>query len=127
MALKDKNNSVGKFGKSFLYAGQGIIFLIRNERNFKIQTIIALLVIVAGFYFQISRIDWIIVIMLIGMMLSIEALNTAIEKTVDLVTSNIHPLAKYAKDVSAGAALIFAFISVIIGIIIFLPYILRLI
>lgn len=127
MALKDKNNRVGKFGKSFLYAGQGIIFLIRNERNFKIQTIIALLVIVAGFYFQISRIDWIIVIMLIGMMLSIEALNTAIEKTVDLVTSNIHPLAKSAKDVSAGAALIFAFISVIIGIIIFLPYILRLI
>lgn len=109
---------------SFKYAFEGITSAIKEEPNIKIHSAIALLVIFAGVYFQIEQLEWIIVFILIGFVISIEMTNTAIEAVVDSLTDKEHPGAKLAKDISAGAVLIAAVTSSIIGIIIFLPYIL---
>lgn len=122
MDLKDNRRRV-RLRKSFSYALQGILYTIKTEQNMKIHLIISVFVLIGSFYFHITRIEWCIVLLTIGGMLGMEALNTAIERAVDLYTPDFHPLAKAAKDVAAGAALIFSIISVIIGIIIFLPYI----
>jgi undecaprenol kinase len=110
--------------KSFGYAIEGIRTAVKQERNVRIHLCISLLVIIAAIYFSVSKVEWLFIIIAIGGMISLEIMNTAIERLVDLVTSDIHPLAKQAKDLAAGAVFMFAIISVIIGIIIFVPYIL---
>lgn len=107
--------------KSFYYAGIGIYSAFLSERNMKIHVSIMLLVILAGFYFQISIPEWITCIILFGIVISAEIMNTAIETTVDIAMPEIHPKAKLAKDLSAGAVLVLAIISVIVGLLIFLP------
>ncbi|WP_338470289.1 diacylglycerol kinase family protein [Niallia sp. XMNu-256] len=106
---------------SFIYAIEGILHGIIHERNLKIHSVIALTVIIFGFLFDINRYEWMFVILAIGGMFSLELLNTAIERMVDYISPQYHPLAKQAKDVAAGAVLVFACMSVIIGCIIFLP------
>ncbi|EEL97628.1 Undecaprenol kinase [Bacillus mycoides DSM 2048] len=88
----------------------------------KIHYLAAVIVICCGFYFHITTMEWIVVLIVIGIVMSLEMVNTAIEKTVDLATTDIHPVAKIAKDVAAGAVLLFAIIAAVIGAIIFLPY-----
>jgi len=106
---------------SFRYAINGIIHAIKAERNINIHLFITFFVIVGGITLKLSLIEWSIILLTIGIMIALELINTAIERVVDLVTKDFHPLAKAAKDVSAGACLIFALISVCIGILIFLP------
>lgn len=110
-----------EFVKSFQYAIEGIIVAIKKERNLKIHIFIMILVIICGIIFKISTIEWIICIILFGLVISLELVNTAIENTVDLVTLEKNPKAKIAKDVAAGAVLVSAIISAIIGLIIFIP------
>ncbi|CAM4133540.1 diacylglycerol kinase [Bacillus manliponensis] len=112
----------GKLINSFRCALAGILFAVLYERNVKIHFVAALFVISAGFYFHITTVEWLILLLTIGIVISLEMVNTAIEKTVDLSTSEFHPLAKVAKDVAAGVVLFFSCIAVIIGAIIFLPY-----
>lgn len=113
----------GKLIKSFTYAIAGICFCLRHERNMKIHCLAAVIVICHGLYFHVTRVEWLILLVVIGAVMSLEMVNTAIEKTVDLVTEDFKPLAKIAKDVAAGAVLLFTIIAVIIGAIIFLPYV----
>lgn len=108
---------------SFKYALEGIVSAIKEEPNLKIHFLIAVLVLILSFFLNISRQDWINVIILIGMVFAVELTNTAIEAIVDAFTSQEHPGAKLAKDISAGAVLVVATTSAIAGIIIFLPYI----
>ncbi|CAG9619353.1 diacylglycerol kinase family protein [Sutcliffiella rhizosphaerae] len=115
----------GSFAKSFHYALEGFLLVLKTERNIKIHLIIASVVILISIYFQLSTIEWAIVFLVIAIMIVIEIINTAIENVVDLVTEDYHPLAKVAKDVAASAALVFACISVIIGVILFSPYIIE--
>lgn len=112
----------GKLINSFEYALTGIFFCLRHERNMKIHCLAAVIVICCGFYFRITIAEWSILLIVIGIVMSLEMVNTAVEKTVDLVTQDFKPLAKVAKDVAAGAVLLFTVIAVIIGAIIFLPY-----
>lgn len=109
------------FIKSFQYAIEGIIIAIKKERNLKIHICIMVLVIICGFIFKISTTEWIICIILFGLVISLELVNTAIENTVDLVTLEKNSKAKIAKDVAAGAVLVSAIASAIIGLIIFIP------
>lgn len=109
------------FFKAFLYAWQGILYGALHERNFKFHLVAAVIVVIAGFWTGLSTIEWFVVIVLIGGMMALELMNAAVERVVDLVTTDIHPLAKQAKDLAAGAVLIFACVSAIIGSIIFLP------
>ena len=113
-----------KFIKSFKYAFEGIFTGIKKERNMKIHISIMILVIVFGIMLKISKIEWIICIALFGLVISMELINTAIENTVDLITKENNQQAKIAKDVAAGAVLVSAIVSSVIGLMIFIPKIL---
>ena len=118
-----KKFSIKKRLKSFVYAGKGIITLFKHEHNAWIHCIFTILVITAGFYFDVTKSEWVTLVLCIGIVFAAEAFNTAIEKLTDLVSPDIHPLAGKAKDLAAGAVLISAITAAIIGLIIFLPYI----
>lgn len=120
---KDKKNSLTK---SFGYAFEGIWTGIRKERNMKIHCLAVIAVILAGTLFQITAGEWCVCLLLFGLVISLELVNTAVESVVDLVTGDKKPLAKTAKDTAAGAVLFSAIMSVIIGCIIFIPYLLEL-
>ena len=109
---------------SFKFGFEGIAAAAAKERNVKIHLAISFIVILFGVIFSINKYEWIAVILAIGGMISMEMMNTAIERTVDLYTKEYHPLAKQAKDIAAGAVLVFAIASVMVGLIIFLPRIL---
>lgn len=107
--------------KSFYHAFEGIFTTVRNERNIKIHLGFVVLVLIAGFVLEISRTEWLIVLVLFGLVISLELVNTAVEATVDLVTEERRPLAKIAKDAAAGAVLVSAIMAAIIGCMIFIP------
>lgn len=106
---------------SFKYALDGILTAIKSEPNFKIHLGIFLLVLIAGFYFQITKLEWILVVIVSSLVFTAELINTAIEEIVDSFTPDQHPGAKRAKDVAAGATLIVAIGAAIVGTLIFLP------
>ena len=110
-----------KLRNSFKYAFEGIAEAWKTEQNLKIHFAIMALVIIAGFMFKISAMEWIICLLLFAIVISLELINTAIETTVDIAMPDINEKAKYAKDIAAGAVLFSAMISVIVGLIIFLP------
>ncbi|MFZ4726868.1 MAG: diacylglycerol kinase family protein [Paludibacter sp.] len=112
--------------KSFGFAGRGIRFVFGTETNMKIHLVVCVLVIVCGFIFQISLTEWLICLLCIGLVIGMEMINTSIENIVDLVSPNHHPLAGKAKDIAAGAVLICVIISVVIGLLIFVPKVLTL-
>lgn len=117
MKMKDKKRLIN----SFKYAFEGIISALKTEKNMKIHVLIMMLVIIFGIILKISKIEWIICIVLFGLVISLELINTAIENVVDLITQEINPKAKIAKDVAAGAVLVSAITSAIIGLMIFVP------
>jgi len=108
---------------SFRYAIVGIVSALKEEPNLKFHFLAAVFVISLSIILNISRIDWMIVLFLTGFVISVELTNTAIEAIVDAFTEKEHPGAKLAKDISAGAVLIAAATSTILGLLIFLPYI----
>ncbi|KIL44444.1 diacylglycerol kinase [Jeotgalibacillus soli] len=110
---------------SFKYAWQGIVDVWQNEQNFRIHACVALTMVVLGFVFSLNAIEWLFVILAITGVLSTELMNTAVERSVDLITREQHPLAKRAKDASAAAVLIYACMAFIVGIVIFVPKIIK--
>jgi len=111
--------------QSQLHAIKGILQIVKNERNFRIQLAIAILVTLTGIILKISHNDWIAVGFLIALVLISEAFNSVIEAVCDTVSKEYRVNIKYAKDVSAGAVLVSAILSVILGLIIFIPYIIK--
>lgn len=114
-----------KFLEGFIHAFDGILSAVKSERNLKVHLGFMLAVIVAGLIFRISLLEWLFCFVCFMMVISAELFNTAIEATVDLCTEERKPLAKKAKDVAAGAVLVTAFFSAIIGLIIFVPKLFR--
>lgn len=124
MDLKDRKISEWRrFRKSFKFAWSGIIQTFKTERNFQIHISISIIMIMIGFFLPFTVFEWIVVLFLIGGMLSLELMNTALEHVVDLVTEDIKPLAKAAKDAAAGAVFVYAILSVIIALILLLQHI----
>ena len=124
MGLLGKKHKVEKnknIVTSFTHAYEGIKHAVFRERNMHIHLIMAGLVIFFGAVFRISRIEWFICLILIGLVIAFELINTAIEACVDLTTTKENDLARIAKDVSAGAVLVVSFVSAVIGLAIFLP------
>ena len=107
---------------SFRYAFKGIADLFRHTPNARIHLFATCCVVIAGFFFGITRIEWCILILCIALVLAAEAANTAIEYLTDLVSPDYHKLAGKTKDVAAAAVLIAAIGAAITGIIIFVPY-----
>lgn len=104
---------------SFNYAVNGIISALKTERNMRIHYLIAIIVIILSLFFDFSRTELLILIFAISLVIVAELFNTAIEKVVDLITDKYHPLAKLAKDISAGAVLIAAINSIVVGYLLF--------
>lgn len=115
------NNSKGPLWKSFYHAFCGIKNNVIRERNLKIHIMIMLIVILLGSLFKICAMEWMICLILFGLVISLELVNTAIEVTVDIYIHEFDEKAKIAKDTAAGAVLVAAFVSIIIGFVIFLP------
>ena len=119
---KDKNESLLKNRiKSIGYAFNGAVFLLKTESSIQIQTIIAMLVTFMGFYFEISKTEWLFQIISIGLVISTEALNTAIEGVADFIHPEHHKKIGIIKDVAAGAVFIASFFALLTGVIIYYP------
>lgn len=127
MDLQDKqmHKKTIPLWKSFYFAITGIIGALKKERNFQIHVTAAIAIIGLSIYFSLSVTEWILILFAIGGVFALELINSAIERVVDLVTMDYHPLAKQAKDFAAGAVLIYAIVAVLVGLLIFLPKILR--
>ncbi len=108
------------FFRSFRFAFEGIL-LASKERNMRFHLVSAVIVVIAGLWTRLSALEWLVLIITIALVIGLEMVNTAIEYVVDMASPDFHPMAKAAKDVAAGAVLVFAIASVIIGLIIFLP------
>ena len=111
--------------RSFGYAWKGIRCCIGKEQNLSFHLIATVVTVIAGFLLEITRIDWMIVILCIGVAIASELFNSAIEKLVDLVSPERHPIAGQVKDIAAGAVLVCAATAAIIGLIVFIPYLTR--
>ena len=108
MELQDKNKRLGivRFFKSFGYSFQGLAFALKSEQSFLVMLICLLITILTGLFFNISTLEWVMIFVAIGLVLSTELLNTAIEATIDLVSPEYNPLAKVAKDTASAAVFV---------------------
>lgn len=114
--------SLISFFSSFNNAFNGIKQSFREEHNIRVQAVIALIVLVLALLFQVSILEWLVLSLCIGLVISLELMNTAIERTVDLFCGNkYYDLAKFAKDAAAAAVFIASLTSLLIGFFIFLP------
>ena len=123
MTLKSKDKR--KFSSSIKNCLEGINFVITNESNFKKEIVIGIIALLLSYILKISRIEFIIILIMIALVLTSEIINTSIEKVVDLYTKDYNNLAKIAKDVSAGSVLVMSIFSLLVGVIIFLPKIIN--
>jgi len=112
--------------KSFKCAAKGIARVVLTQRSFRIQLLIFALTVIAGFIFHISTTEWLFILLISGMVLSLEMINTALEYIIDLVTEEYRIHAKHLKNITAGAVLVSSLIALIGGLIIFIPYLLAL-
>lgn len=108
------------------FAWNGVREVFKSERNFRIHLTVAIFVLTAAFVFQLSAVEWMILITIISVILSLEMINSAIEKLLDYIHPDHHPLIGAIKDITAGAVLVSSIGSVFIGFILFLPKILSL-
>lgn len=106
---------------SITYAIKGAILLLKTEGSIKIQFFIALIVTAAGFYFNISATEWMLQTLAIGLVMSIEGLNTAIEAIADFIHPEKHHKIGFLKDIAAGAVFIASIAAIIVGCIIYIP------
>ncbi len=110
--------------ESFGYAFKGIATLFRTQMNARIHLSVLFVVVAAGFFFKINAVEWCFIALSCASVLAAEAMNTAVEFVVDLVSPQYHDLAGRAKDVAAAAVLLMVFGAIVVGLIIFLPKIL---
>ncbi|UQD56696.1 diacylglycerol kinase family protein [Flavobacterium sp. K5-23] len=120
---KDNSFFTGRL-KSVTYAYKGAFKLITTEHSIMVQFSIGVLLTVAGFYFGITPTEWLFQTFAIGLVLSIEGLNTAIEKIADFIHPNYHERIGFIKDIAAGSVFFAAMTAIIIGVIIYMPRIL---
>ena len=115
-----------KIHHSFGFALSGIVHAFKGNRNIRIHTIIAILVLLASFLLGLTKLEKIIILLAIVLVIASEMINTAIEEMTDLITDEHKQEAKAAKDVAAGMVLVTAIGTIIVGIVIFVPYIIEL-
>ncbi|MDT0294960.1 diacylglycerol kinase family protein [Mesonia ostreae] len=118
-----KDNFITKRLKGGVYAVKGFYLLLKTEPSIQVQAAISILVVIVGFYFDISREEWMLQTLAIGLVMSLEGANTAIEEIADFVHPDFHTKIGLIKDFAAGAVFFAAVAAVIIGILIYYPYI----
>ncbi len=112
--------------RSFGFAFEGLWNSFKSEAHLQILLLSTILVIAAGFYFDVSKMEWIILILCCGIVMSLELTNSSIERLCDAFTTEIDPKIKYVKDVMAGAVVWASIMAAVIGVIIFYPYVISL-
>lgn len=108
---------------SFVYAANGLRASFADQRNLKVQSVIAVIAIAAGLYYDISATEWCLILLCMGLVMGLELMNSAVERLVDLITMERRPAAGKVKDMAAGAVLFASIIAVIVGGIIFGRYV----
>ncbi len=131
MSVKFKDNKKildkKRLRNSFKFALEGVRTAYKTEQNLKIHTIMAIIVIILGFILKITYLEWFVCLIVIGLVLMAEFFNTALENIVDMITTEINPYAKNAKDMASSGVLAMSVISFIVGLIIFGPKIISII
>ena len=117
---KDNSFFTGRL-KSVGFAVKGAIKLITTEHSVMVQSSLAVIMIIAGFYFHISREEWMMQILAFGLVLSIESLNTAIEKIADFIHPEFHNRIGFIKDIAAGGVMFAALAAFAVGLLIYIP------
>jgi diacylglycerol kinase (ATP) len=117
---KDNTFFTGRL-KSVTFAFKGAVKLITTEHSVMVQFFLGILVTIAGFYFEITTTEWLFQTLVIGLVMSVEGLNTAIEKMADFIHPDYHQRIGFIKDIAAGAVFFAAITSIIIGLIIYVP------
>lgn len=127
MELKNRRPffSFRRLKQSFVYAVQGIRFTWRREQNFRIHTVVSLAVLILAQLLQVPYLEQIILLIVIGAVIGMELINTALEHVVDLVVQSYDERAKVIKDTAAGAVFIFSITAAIIGLMIFIPHLIK--
>lgn len=118
MSQIDKKDLVSLV-KSFKYAFNGFVFCMNNERNMRIHVSVASLIMLFGLFYRPTKIEWAILFITFSVVIVTEMINTSIEAAVNLESPSYHTLARISKDVAASAVLVAAFMSVVVGLIIF--------
>lgn len=116
-----------RFIKSIKYSLDGLFYAYRYEQSLWIHGFAVLLAVILGIIFQIKLSEWAIIFIALGIILALELINTAIEAAVDLTTTEIHPLAKVAKDCGSAASFVMSIVSIVISLFVFGPYFLEVI
>lgn len=122
---KLKKHGIKRLINSFKYAIDGLKYAFTYEQNILVHVIITIVVLLGGIFLKISFFEWLILFIVIGLVIATELINTAIEATIDLITNEINPLAKVAKDTAAAAVLVFSLVALIVGLLIFVPKIIE--
>ena len=120
-----KKKGINRLFKSFKYAYEGLKYAFKYEQNILVHFLATILVIIAGIFFKISMTEWLVLTLIIGLVIATELINTSIEATIDLVTKEVHPLAKVAKDCGSAASFVMSIVSVVISLFVFGPYFLE--
>ena len=123
---KQKDSFIQGRLKGAKYAFKGALILLRTEASIKVQFSIAVLLTIAGFYFEISASEWMFQILSIGLVMSIEGINTTIEEIADFIHPEFHNKIGLIKDIAAGSVFISAIAATIVGLIIYTPKIIAL-
>ncbi len=121
MEFQKDNSFISGRLKSVYYAFNGAIKLITTEHSIMVQFSIAIVMVIAGFYFNITKTEWLFQMLAIGLVMSVEGLNTAVEKVADFIHPDYHERIGFIKDISAGAVVFAALTAVVIGLIIYVP------
>lgn len=116
-----------RFLRSFRYAGRGILAAFSSENNCRIQVAVAVVTVGLSFYLRLSPLEWAVIVICIGLVISLEMINSAIEKTCDRITREQDDYVRYVKDIAAGAVLWASICSVAVGAVIFIPKIIHII
>jgi diacylglycerol kinase (ATP) len=122
MPYKKEKFSIRARVASFRHAFRGLLHVLRKEHNFQIQLGASIVAIIMGVIFQISRTHWLVIILCIGFVITAEIMNTAIEKLVDMISTQRNEKAGIIKDIAAGGVLVAAIMALVAGIIVFLSY-----
>jgi len=113
---------ISQLSKSFLHAWRGIRVVFWAEQSFRIQVFIGLFVLFLACGFEVRLIEFTLLLLLVGAVLTLELINSVFERIVDAFRPRLHPVVRDIKDIMAGTVLIVSFIAAVLGIIIFLPY-----
>lgn len=120
---KSEKDEIRKISKSFRHAFRGLKYSLTYERNFQVEVIAAVFVVALIFIFKVKNWEAVVLVFMIMWVLTMELINTVLERIVDIIRPRIHPYARLIKDVMAAVVLISSVIAIVVGIIIFYPYV----